>query len=158
MKLEGISAEVTQDDRILAALAHASVILPFWGLIGAIVVWVTQREKSRFVSFQALQGTIYQFIPILTGFAGFACYMCSFLGMFLLIPMSGTEPGAVDNVLATIATIFPFCVLGLFMLVGFAFVLYGLYGAVCVLRGNDFRYALIGPWLERYLNREKVVT
>ncbi len=40
----------------------------------------------------------------------------------------------------------------------FAFILYGLYGAVRVLPGNDFRYVLIGPWLERYLNKEEVAT
>ena len=38
MESENVFATTTQDERILAALAHASVILPFWGLIGAIVV------------------------------------------------------------------------------------------------------------------------
>ena len=155
MELENVSAEATQDDRILAALAHASVILPFWGLIGAIVVWATQREKSRFVSFQALQGVVYQFVPVLAGFLGFACYMCSFLGIFLVMPMGTSGPDTVSGPLARIATFFPFCVMGLFMLVGFAFVLYGLYGAARVLQGHDFRYILIGPWLERYLSQGK---
>jgi len=31
------------------------------------------------------------------------------------------------------------------------YVVYGLYGAVATLQGQDFRYAIIGPLLERYL-------
>jgi len=158
VEFEDVSAKATQDERILAALAHASVILPFWGLIGAIVIWVTQREKSRFVSFQALQGVAYQLVLVLGGLLGFACYMCSFLGVFLLMPVGflategTTEPGTIGGLVAMLATSFPFCILGLFMLVGLAFVLYGLYGAVRVLQGHDFRYVVIGPWLERYLS------
>ena len=38
MESENTLGKVTQDERILAALAHASVILPFWGLIAAIVI------------------------------------------------------------------------------------------------------------------------
>nr|HID13128.1 DUF4870 domain-containing protein [Anaerolineae bacterium] len=158
MEFEGVSTEATQDERILAALAHASVLLPFWGLIGAIVIWITQREKSRFVGFQALQGMAYQLVLVLGGFLGFACYMCSFLGTFLLMPVgflaadSTAEPDAIGGLVAMLATSFPFCIMGLFILVGFAFVLYGLYGAVRVLQGHDFRYVLIGSWLERYLS------
>ena len=151
MEFEDVSAKATQDERILAALAHASVILPFWGLIGAIVIWVTQREKSRFVSFQALQGVAYQLVLVLGGFLGFACYMCSVLGMLLMMPIGRIEPDTAGGALATIVSLFPFCILGLLMLAGFAFVLYGLYGAVRVLQGHDFRYVVIGPWLERYL-------
>jgi uncharacterized Tic20 family protein len=160
--------EATQDERILAALAHASVILPFWGLIGAIAVWATQREKSRFVSFQALQGVAYQLSLILLGFLGGACYMCSFLGMFLTMPagifamegISGpnTTGGLVAMLITFITTFFPFCVMGIFVLIGATFVIYGLYGAVRVLQGHDFRYAIIGPRLEAYLSREETAT
>jgi len=35
----------TQDERIMAALAHACAILLGMGVVGAIVIWVTQKEK-----------------------------------------------------------------------------------------------------------------
>jgi uncharacterized Tic20 family protein len=164
-ELENVPATTPQDERILAALAHASVVLPFWGLIGAIVIWATQREKSRFVSFQALQGVVYQLSLILLGLLGGACYMCFFFGMFLTIPvgifaMEGiSDPNAAEGLTAMlivfVTTFLPFCVMGIFILVGAAFVLYGLYGAVRVLQGNDFRYTIIGPRLERYLSQEE---
>jgi uncharacterized Tic20 family protein len=144
----------------LAALGHASVIIPFWGLIAAIIIWATQREKSRFVGFQALQGVAYQLSLVVLAFIGGACYMCAFFGTFLLVPAGifvaegAGEADAAAMLLSMIATGFPFCIMGIFALIGFAFVLYGLYGAVRVLQGHDFRYAIIGGRLERYLNQE----
>ena len=167
MEPQDFSSATTQDERILAALAHASVILPFWGLIGSIVIWATQREKSSFVGFQALQGVAYQMILVLGAFVGGACYMCSFLGLFLLMPVGilaaegMADPNAAGGLIAALVTFtttfFPFCIMGLFVLIGFAFVLYGLYGAVRVLQGQHFRYAVIGRRLEEYLSREEPV-
>jgi uncharacterized Tic20 family protein len=150
-----------QDERILAALAHASVILPLWGLIGALIIWATQREKSRLVRFQALQGAAYQLTLVLCGFLCLACYMCSFLGTFLvpiaatplglLAAEGGSEINIVGLLLPMLSMFVPFVVVGVLALVALAFVLYGLYGAVQVLQGHDFRYVIIGPRLERYL-------
>jgi len=41
----------------------------------------------------------------------------------------------------------------LVMLFWLAYVGYGLFGAVSVLQGEDFRYVFVGPWLERYLEQ-----
>jgi uncharacterized Tic20 family protein len=172
MELQDTSAGSTQDERILAALAHAGVILPFWGLIGAIVIWATQREKSRFTGFQALQGATYQLVLVLSGFLCLACYMCSFFGSFLVMALttplgvlaaeSGGDPevvgGLVAMVIGLLTTFLPFCLLGLVALVGLAYVLYGLYGAVQVLQGNDFRYVIIGRRLEQYLTKGTTAT
>jgi uncharacterized Tic20 family protein len=165
MERQDVSSATTQDERILAALSHASVILPFWGLIGSIVIWATQREKSSFVGFQALQGVAYQIILVLGAFVGGACYACSFFGLFLLTPVGilaaeemgdpNTIGGLVAVMVTFATTFFPFCIMSLFILIGLAFVLYGLYGAVRVLQGHHFRYAVVGRRLEEYLNREE---
>ncbi|HDQ73684.1 MAG TPA: DUF4870 domain-containing protein [Chloroflexi bacterium] len=161
MAAEKTSIGSTQDDRIMAALAHASVIIPFWGMIGAVVIWATQREKSRFVGFQALQALVYQLSLILLGAFGFACYMCSFPVMMLSIPgfasMQGPR-GMGGGILSLLISTIPFCIMGLVMLLGFAFVIYGFYGAARVLQGEDFRYAIVGSRLEAYLNKEDTGT
>ena len=69
-----------------------------------------------------------------------------------------TAEGLIAMLVTFITTFFPFCVMGIFVLIGAAFVLYGLYGAVRVLQGDDFRYAIIGPRLERYLAQEETAT
>ncbi len=151
----------TQDERILAALAHASVILPFWGLIAAIVIWITQREKSKFVGFQALQGAAYQLSLVLLAILSGVCYMCSFFSTFLTMPLgiiaseAATNPDIIGMLVGLLSTFVPFCLMGVFLLVGLAFVFYGFYGAVRVLQGDDFRYAIVGERLERYLNQQQ---
>lgn len=165
MELKNFSSDATQDERIMAALAHASVILPLWGLIGTIVIWATQRENSRFVGFQALQVITYQLVLIVFGFLGFGCYMCSFFGMFALMPVgivaaegAPDAEGVVSMLVAMLTTFFPFCVMGVIVLIGIVFIVYGLYGAARVLQGHDFRYALVGRWLERYMSDSRPVS
>lgn len=162
--MENSGIEATQDERVLAALAHAGAIIPFWGLIGAVVIWATQREKSRLVHFQALQGVAYQLSLFVCGFVAFGCYMCSMFGTFLgplaMIPAGvlaaegSEELGIISLLLGIPVAFFPFCLIGILALAGLALVLYGLYGAARVLQGHDFRYALIGRWLERYMSQE----
>jgi hypothetical protein len=99
-------------------------------------------------------------ILVLGGFVGGACYACSFFGLFLLTPVGFlaaegmADPNTAGGLIAVLATFFPFCIMGFFALIGFAFILYGLYGAVRVLQGHHFHYAVIGRRLEEYLNRE----
>jgi len=55
----------SQNDKIMAALAHISALLPLMGIIAPIVIWVTQKDKSEYVAFQALQAVAYQLLMIL---------------------------------------------------------------------------------------------
>jgi uncharacterized Tic20 family protein len=144
----------TQDEHIMAAVAHATIVFSAAGLIGPLVIWGTQREKSEFVAFQALQAAAYQFILLVAGFLAGALYMCSFLSM----PVTALLAAPFDE---GAAVCFPFltfsCTFGilfLILLAWLAYVGYGLFGAVSVLQGNDFRYVYLGPWLERYLAQE----
>ena len=138
----------TQNDRIMAALAHLCVILPMTGIIGSIVIWATQRDKSQFVAFQALQAIVYHLLSILAWFAGSACYACSFFA--LVLPFSGWSD---SDGLYSFLSLTPFVVFGLLAIVFIVYILYGIVAAVLVLQGKDFRYIFIGNWLERYLQQ-----
>jgi len=146
----------TQDERVMAALAHGSIFLSFWGLIAAIVIWMTQREKSRYVRFQALQATAYHFVYIALSIP---------LGMIVAIVMFGifaAFPFMLGD-LQALETADPFTAMGWFNLpflgmmciawpLWLAYVAYGVVGAIQCLRGNDFRYVLIGRWLDDHAN------
>jgi len=141
-----------KNDQIMAALAHVTVIVPMIGVIAPIVIWATQKDKSEFIAFQALQAVFYQLTLILIWFIGMACYMCSFFGMFILtIPFlsSGSSNGFPFEVLGVF---FPFLIMAVLMVGGLVYIIYGLVAAFLVLGGRDFRYILIGRWLERYLD------
>ncbi len=153
-----MNKSVTQEDKILAALAHSMVILPVIGLPAPVLIWATQKERSSFVRFQTLQATAYQFLEVLGYFLCMGCYMFSTFGMmflasFLGFAAQGKEPAAgvfpaAPLVLFNLAT---FAVFALLLLICLAFMGYGLYGAWAALQGRDFRYILIGPRVERYL-------
>jgi uncharacterized Tic20 family protein len=143
---------IDQNDRIMAALAHVTAILPVMGVIAPIIIWATQRERSEFVGFQALQAAIYQLLIVFAWILGMACYMCSIV--FMIIPASFGQYRGGDFSAEWLGVFFPFLVLGLVLVGGIAFVVYGVVGAVLVLQGKDFRYLLIGSWLEGYLQRK----
>lgn len=146
---------LAQNDKIMAALAHVSAILPLMGVIAPIVIWATQKDKSEFVSFQALQAIVYQLLMILAWFVGMGCYMLSFFSMFLTIPFSGSG-GDVDPTIAPffMAGFFvPFIILGAIFIGGAIFILYGIFGAAMTFQGKNFHYIVIGKQLARYLEK-----
>jgi uncharacterized Tic20 family protein len=164
----------TQDEKIMAAIGHATIIWPVVGILAPLVVWATQREKSQFVAFQALQAGVYHMTLILAGLACGVCYFCAYLGMIVGViamplsmaftlpaegaPSSDLPPEAViPMLLGFLAMIVVYvAIFGLLFLglaVWAAYIGYGLYGAVANLQGKDFRYAILGSRLERYLEQ-----
>ena len=146
----------SQNDKIMAALAHISAILPFMGVIAPIIIWTTQKDKSEYVAFQALQAVAYQLLMILTWFIGMACYMLSFFTMFLGIPFAGSNGSDIDPSVAPLFALgfmIPFIIFGAIFIGGALFILYGLIGAIQVFQGKDFRYVIIGNRLATYLQK-----
>lgn len=149
-----------QDERVMAALSHISAVMPFLGVIAPIIIWVTQKDKSRYVAFQSLQALAFQLTMIIAWFIGMGCYMFSFFGTFFTIPFaSSAEPSQSVNPLFGLAFFIPFLVFGAIFVGGFFFILYGIIGAIMTFQGKPFRYMLIGKRVERFLQpNQDVVT
>lgn len=141
---------VSQDEKTLAALAHGSILLGLFtsgvgGIIAALVIWATQKEKSQYVALQALQAMVYQAVTFLLTMLAWCCWGLLWTAL-LVIPLS-TTPGAYDQAppaglwVGLFLIVVPLAIWGLT-------ILYGLWAAVRCLGGHDFRYALIGQWLE----------
>src|SRR5687768_13576502 len=123
------------------------------GVIAPIIIWATQKDKSEYVAFQALQAVAFQLLMILAWFIGMGCYMLSFFTMFLGIPFAGSNGGDIDPSVAPIFAfgfVIPFIIFGAIMMGGALFILYGLIGAIQVFQGKDFRYVIIGNRLANY--------
>jgi uncharacterized Tic20 family protein len=140
----------SQDERIMAALSNVMVLIFMIGLVVPIVIWITQKDKSRYVAFQALQATVYQIALVLLYFLSFGCYFASFFGVF-----SGTAvlSAANSNFTPEALLFVPFLVLGSMMCLGILGILYGLYAAIMTFQGKDFHYIVIGKLLERNLEK-----
>ena len=152
----------SQDERLVSALAHITILLPLIGIIAPIVIYVTQREKSKFIGFQALQALAYQLVLLLGWLLGMACYLASFGltfgGVFLTLPLTAAENnpemGVVAVIFTMLASAVPFLIFGIMFLGGLLLAGYGFVAAVLVFQGRNFHYLLIGRWVENYLNKE----
>lgn len=142
----------TPDERLMSALAHISVLLPLMGVIAPIVIYITQKEKSRYIAFQSLQAMTYQFVIIIGWFLSWGCYMCSFFGIFGgLMLAAATEASVPEEAMVLFTGLSPLLVLGAIMIIGFAFIIYGVVGAFNAFQGKPFRYLLIGDRVERFM-------
>lgn len=139
--------ELSQDDKIVGAVAHAAALLPMWGIVAPALIWVTQREKSAYIRQQAAQALAWQLLQICLGFGGMALYMASFFitfgSIFILeeMPSNGPPPGF----------FLPFCVMGFIFLIFAVMIIVALYAAVRNLQGHDYTYPLIGQRVRAYL-------
>jgi len=149
----------TSNERIWAALAHASVLLTFilgvttGGLaviVGALVpliIWLAFRDRSRFVAFHAIQASVFQLASVV------AWIGLLVVGAVILIPtwivtilLSLVLIGLLLLPVVLILTIALPTALAIMPL---AALVYGLYGAFEVYGGRDFRYWLVADWIEQ---------
>lgn len=146
----------TSNERTLAGLAHASIILGFLtnglgGAIAAVLIWATQKDKSAYVAFQALQAAVYQLIGMVGMTIAWCCWLAFYFATWIpMIPQMEQNPETVPPLfwIGLASMIVPFAVMGLWTL-------YGLWGAIRVFSGVDFRYIGVGNWVARYLDREQ---
>ena len=136
------------NERITAALAHAAVIIPYMGFIAPTLIWTTQKDKSTYAAFQALQATVYQLVMMMVWFIFLGCYMCSAIGN---IPIQTSMYYYGNNLPEIFLLFFPLLMFGSILLFSLAWVIYGLAAAVMTLQGKDFRYVILGERIERFL-------
>jgi uncharacterized Tic20 family protein len=141
----------SEDERVLAALSHASVVanaVNLAGMIATSLIWTMHRERSPYVRAHALQALVYQgavlLIMLFLALFGGLCLALSLLPVMLRPDLYRGSPPSYSVWIG---------VLALLVLIGFGVLatLYGLYGAYQAYRGRPFRYLLIGR-LVRSLN------
>ena len=139
--------ELSMEERLLAAVAHASVIITGVGVLVGILIWLTQKEKYPYAVKQAVQAAIYQLIGtiLIVGL----WMVDGLLGLLSIIPII-QHPEMYENTVpwlvwaSLVFMIVPFVVM-------FVWWIYGCWAAYRSWKGVDFRYLLIG----RVLSSEK---
>jgi len=134
----------TEDERVLAALSHASIVanvVNLAGMIATALIWTMQRDRSPYVRAHSLQALVYQgavlLISIFLALFWVLCLVLSLLPVILRPDLYRTSPPSYSVWIG---------VFGAITLVGFgvAATVYGLYGAYQVYRGRPFHYPLVG--------------
>jgi len=57
-----VELEISKEEKLMALLSHLSIFIPNIGILAPIIIWVTNKEKSNFVRFNALQAIFFQLI------------------------------------------------------------------------------------------------
>jgi len=136
-------SNVTGEDRLMASIAHASVVIFGPGILVGLLIWLSQKEKASYASQQGLQATVYQAVGMVVIMA--LWFLWGIFYALTWIPLI-QNPNQFEEApppifwigLASMAI--PFFA----MLV---WALYGLWGAYKTLRGQEFRYVVIGNLL-----------
>ncbi len=143
------STPISSDDRVMAALAH------FFGLFGALIIWATQKDKSRFVKFQALQslafGGLLTIVMMLAMLCTFGVMLVGMAGAVIASSRASASPQSVSNI-AALAALSPmsfFCI----MPVSFAAALVQMIAAISVATGHNWRYPFIAPRVEAFMDK-----
>jgi uncharacterized Tic20 family protein len=141
--------QFTQEERLLAALAHVAVVAGAIAPIAGIVIYLTQKEKSAYAAGQALQAAVYQLLGLLVIIVVWSCwgffYALSFIPIIANIDQYQDAPPPIFWV-GLGSMIIPFIAMGLWGL-------YGLYGGLRAWQGADFRYAVVGRLVAERLIR-----
>ena len=152
-----------KDEWTVAAMAHAAILItvalgPAGGIglligpVAVLAIHLAYRSRSSFVSRHAVQALAYQ------AFVGVALALLSVLGVAGIGAAWGwadvLSEGVVASSLQMMALPFTLIVVGALVSGGLSWLAYGLYAALQVYQGRDYRYWLIGDWLARRLGRE----
>jgi len=136
----------TTENRLLAAVTHFSIVVQGIGILLGVYLYVSQREKSRYVAFQALQAAIFQLINLVITIALWLLWGVLYgLSMIPLIMQAEANPDAAPPAVFWISMILMVVPLFYMIITG----LYGLWGGLRAWQGKDFQYLLVGSWLEK---------
>ena len=136
------------DDRMMAAVAH------FFGPLGATIVWATQKDRSHYVRFQALQALCFDFVALIVITAlMFLVVGAISMGIFGSIYAVASEPSSeqAPSVIFFSAMALPFAGLACALPLSLVITVVRSIAAFSLISGRDFRYPVIGSWLEGFL-------
>jgi uncharacterized Tic20 family protein len=115
-----------QDERAWSVLAHLSVLAGLVGLmpLGALIIWLVYKDRSRRVGFHALQALWFQI----------AWLVILVVGWFVTFVLSFVLIGLLFIPVMLIASLVPF--------------VHGCYAAYKVSKGVDYRYPFVADRID----------
>lgn len=142
-----------KEDAVASAVAHSTCVFWVMGLATPFAIWITQKDRSKLLGFQSLQAGIYQGLGAVAYFVLFVAQMLIFFGGMALAAGTGSThaaaSGRAQDLLFTVPLL---CLLGAYLIGGFLYLLFGVIASIRVLRGHNFRYPILGTFLERRMN------
>lgn len=124
----------------MAMLAHVAIVLSlvplagtFLALVGAVVIFFIQKDKSKFVANHAKQAAVWIILLMLVGLI-FGLINTALIGVLIASGGRIAAFGAI-NLIRWIVTL--------------AFVAYGVFAGLQAHNGKEFTYAVVGKLAEK---------
>jgi uncharacterized protein len=121
------------EERTWAMVSHLSIlanlVTGFLGVIIPLVVYLSFKDRSRYVAFQSMQAFIFQLI--------------AWVGAGILAAIAWTISGVLTVILIG-CLLMPLALL--ISIIPLAALVYGVIGAVQTNQGQNFKYWLVGDW------------
>ena len=141
----------TSDESVMAAISH------FLGWLVALIVWATQKDKSPYVRFQAMQALAFDLITGLVASLMVACTVTLIFGLLgvrigdIAIFGSQANPAAEPiRAIVTLMTAVPLFIPCMIIPIVALIFIARLIATIQTLQGKDFRYPWLGKLVERY--------
>jgi uncharacterized Tic20 family protein len=142
------------EDRWVASMGHFSVIIMLWGLLVPATAWIMQGKRSTFLKFQSAQTIMFQATTLLLYFLSGILYVGGFL--FFLLAVGGMEAINLDTGFGMIGLLVLFgsliCTFVIVLIIPLLHIM-GQWAGYRVLKGDDYRYPVVGKWAEKWLSR-----
>ena len=139
--------------RWVAAAGHFSVIIALWGMLVPFAAWFTQGKQSLFLKIQSIQTLIFQAGAFILYFVAVFVYVSGLFLVFATMGFIETQFGSSSIMIILILFgAISFVVVAVFLLIPLLHIL-GQWAGYRVLKGDDFRYPLIGRLVEGWLSQ-----
>ena len=147
----------TREDRWVAAAGHFSVILALWGLLAPVTAWILQGKRSAWLKFQSVQAIALHAFVLLLGFVAGMLYSFGFIIFIALTGIAGDSAmGSSKGLIALIVMFGSMAIALLIVLLVPLFHIMGQWAGYRVLKGDDYRYPVIGKLVEKLLRSRNV--
>jgi len=142
------------EDRWVASMGHFSVIVMLWGMLAPVTAWLMQGKRSRFLKFQSIQAFVFQAVTLVLYFgSGLFVFGGS---LFFLLSTGMTDSAGMDSsagmIGALVFLISLLCTSAVVLIIPLLHIM-GQWAGYRILKGDDYRYPIIGKLIERRLSK-----
>jgi uncharacterized Tic20 family protein len=144
------------EDRWVVAMGHFSVIIALWGMLVPLTAWILQGNRSLFLKFQSIQTLVFQGSVMLLYILAGAIYVFGFIALILTVGIGADELSPSGGMIG-LAILFISMLIAIFLVLLIpSFHILGQWAGYRVLKGDNYRYALIGRLVEKWISNKSL--
>jgi len=140
------------EDHWVTSMGHFSVIIMLWGILIPVTAWILQGKRSFFLRFQTIQTLFFQASVTLLFFGGMFLYVAGAFVLLGAIGLSGdTGLSTPTGMIGIVAFLVLMLIIVVIILIVPLFHIMGQWAGYRVLKGDNYRYPVIGKLVEKRL-------